>query len=113
MNFDDYQARTSTTAIYPDAGTGSPTAVSYTIFGLVGEAGELANKYKKVLRDDRGVLTDERRRDLVAELGDVLWYVARLATELGVPLDDVATRNLTKLAARAAASTLTGSGDRR
>jgi len=73
----------------------------------------VADKVKKVMRDRAGVFDAEVRDDLRLELGDVLWYVAQLATELGLDLEDVATANLEKLASRAARNVISGSGDRR
>jgi len=81
--------------------------------GLCGEAGECAEKVKKAIRDDGGILTPERTVALASELGDVLWYLAQLATEAGLDLDEVAQLNLDKLAARQAANVLHGSGDNR
>ena len=109
MNFQDYQQRSRETARYPDAGSN----LLYPTLGLCGEAGEVADKVKKVLRDRGGVFGPEVRDDLRLELGDVLWYVAQLATELGLDLDDVAAANLAKLADRANRNVIAGSGDRR
>lgn len=109
-HLDEYQDWTDTTAVYPDAGDGSLRALSYVGLGLAGEAGEIANKLKKLVRD--GDDTD-RRHEIAVELGDVLWYVARLATELGFPLDDIAEVNMAKLNSRAARGALQGSGDDR
>ena len=108
LSLNEYQRRAAETAIYPDA-----SAVTYPILGLVNEAGEVAGKYKKIFRDDNGVVTEAHREDLKKELGDVLWYVAALARDLGVNLEDVAQGNLDKLASRAARGTLQGSGDNR
>lgn len=84
---DRYVRTTRETAIYPDVGTGSPAAMLYVHLGLVGEAGEVVGKVKKAIRDDRllapRTLTTERRDDLVSELGDVLWYLARFVDETG------------------------------
>ena len=85
----------------------------YMALGLAGEAGEVANKVKKIIRDNNGNLTPEVKQALQAELGDVLWYVAGLATILGVDLHDVAAVNIDKLSARKAKGTLKGSGDSR
>ena len=93
----------------PDAGDN----LTYPALGLCGEAGEAAEKVKKALRDDGGVLTDERRAALAAELGDVLWYVAQLATEAGLDLDAIAEENLSKLLSRQERGVLAGSGDTR
>lgn len=104
LTLNDYQARAETTAGYP-----RETALAYVLLGLGGEVGELQNKYKKVLRGDKPL----NREDLVAELGDVLWYVAMLAKELGVTLEDVGEQNLQKLAQRAQNNTIQGDGDNR
>lgn len=107
----NYQQLAKNTAIYPNAGTGDDSAITYTILGLVGEAGELANKWKKQLRGDKN------REDIIGglrgELGDVLWYVAMLADELGMTLDHVAQTNLDKLSDRKERDQLKGSGDER
>lgn len=108
MLLDDYQEKVQELAIYPEA-----VGLPYCILGLTGEAGEIANKYKKVLRDDGGELTTEKRHEMVGELGDVLWYVAALAAELGYDLSEVAQWNIDKLTARKERGTLQGSGDTR
>lgn len=112
LTLNRYQDRTWQTAIYPEAGTGSTLALSYVALGL-GEAGEVQGKVKKVLRDDAGTLTEEKRALIVKELGDVLWYVARMAAEVGVSLEDVAEMNLDKLWDRKDRGVLVGSGDER
>lgn len=111
MDLDTYAEQARQTAVYPNAGTGATDALAYATLGLAGEAGELANKVKKILRGDpRGWDT---REAMISELGDVLWYVAALAGELGISLDDVATLNLAKLADRASSGTIKGDGDNR
>ncbi|HMP76674.1 MAG TPA: nucleoside triphosphate pyrophosphohydrolase family protein [Kiritimatiellia bacterium] len=110
MKFSDYQAGAAKTAVYPGRGEGNWV---YPALGLAGESGEICEKIKKCIRDDGGKMTDERRTLLAKELGDVLWYVATLASELGLSMDDIATGNLAKLAARKTAGTLHGSGDLR
>jgi NTP pyrophosphatase (non-canonical NTP hydrolase) len=107
MKLSDYQQRSRATAVYPDAGSN----LTYPALGLCGEAGEAAEKVKKTIRDDGGELTDERRAALAAELGDVLWYAAQLATEAGLDLDEVAEANLRKLLSRREREVLQGSGD--
>lgn len=109
MDFHTYQQRSRTTACYPDAGA-NPI---YPTLGLCGEAGEVADKVKKVLRDQAGQFSLETIAALQLELGDVLWYVAQLATELGLELDQVAQANLDKLASRSARNVISGSGDSR
>ena len=83
------------------------------ILGLVGESGELADKYKKIIRDKGSVISDADRDELVKELGDVLWYVATLARYLGTTLDDVASLNVAKLTDRQARNLIQGEGDNR
>ena len=112
MRFDDYDTAAEVTAIYPEAGTGSVAAVTYLALGL-GETGEIQGKVKKVLRDDNGELSEARREGILAEMGDVLWYLSRLAVELGYSLSDVAAANIEKLADRDSRGGLSGSGDNR
>ncbi len=109
MDLSDYQARSRATAVYPDAGSN----LLYPTLGLCGEAGEVAEKVKKMVRDDGGVLSDDRRAALAKELGDVLWYVAQLATEARLDLDAIAGANLDKLLSRQSRNVLQGSGDDR
>jgi len=112
MTLREYQEWTRATAVYH--GRGHAAGLHYTVLGLVGEAGELAQKVKKRLRDAGGDLTaPDFRRDMMLELGDCLWYVARLAEELGYGLDEAAQANLDKLAERRLRGTLQGSGDGR
>lgn len=109
MELNDYQSAAESTAIYP--GQATDDGITYTVLGLIGEAGEIANKWKKYYRDDldlADVLSSMRE-----ELGDVLWYIANLAAELGYSLNQIAEDNLQKLANRQSAGTLTGSGDNR
>lgn len=111
MSLDHYQNLTSLTAIYPDVNKRTPNGINYTVLGLAGEAGELSNSWKKVIRDPKdAALHKEHMR---YELGDVLWYVARLAAELGMTLNDVAKANLDKLNDRSARGKLMGTGDKR
>jgi NTP pyrophosphatase (non-canonical NTP hydrolase) len=109
VDISEYQRRSRATAVYPDAGDN----LAYPALGLCGEAGEAAEKVKKAMRDDGGVLTDERREALAGELGDVLWYVAQLATEAGLDLGEIAGDNLGKLLSRQERGVLQGSGDTR
>ena len=111
LTLDDYQREATRTAVY--RGRGTVEGLTYVCLGIAGEAGEVCNKAKKVLRDAGGVMTEERRAAMEAELGDVLWYVAALADELGVSLSAAAAGNLAKLADRAARGAIKGDGDRR
>jgi len=109
MNANNYQDRALETAIYPNRGAN----FVYPALGLVGEAGEVADKLKKVIRDNGGVLTDPVRDAVAAELGDTMWYVAVLASELDYSLDEIMAMNLSKLSSRKKRGVLTGSGDAR
>jgi len=109
MNFEKYQKLSRRTAIYPD----KDNNFVYVTLGLVGEAGEIAEKIKKIFRDNNGILDEERKQILKKELGDVLWYLAQLSTELGLSLDDVACFNIEKLSSREQRGTLHGDGDDR
>lgn len=104
----EYQRRSKSTASYP-----KDVRFLYPALGLAGEAGEVAEQVKRVLRDDAGELTETRRQAIASELGDVLWYVSQLATELGFSLEEIAVRNLDKLADRKRRGVLSGSGDNR
>lgn len=112
-SFNDYQDETAATAIYPDAGSGNELALAYVALGLGGEAGEVQGKIKKVIRDDGGIVSDEKREQIIDEAGDVLWYLARIATECGVSLEQMAQRNVAKLLSRKERGVLGGSGDNR
>ena len=87
--------------------------IVYPALGLVGEAGEVANKVKKVLRDKEGVFNEGDRDDIAKELGDVLWYIAALATDMQLSLGYIASQNELKLSKRKANGTIGGSGDNR
>jgi NTP pyrophosphatase (non-canonical NTP hydrolase) len=108
VNFAEYQAQASETAIY-----GAGIRISYPALGLAGEAGEVCNKVKKIFRDNNGVVSEEKKADLSAEIGDVLWYCSALAKDLGLSLEDIAKANIAKLHARRNAGTIQGSGDNR
>lgn len=115
MTFEEYQQAAEATAVYPPI-----VGLLYCTLQLASEAGEVSGKLAKALRGDRIEAFDARAAAgtatadaMVDELGDVLWYVAMTAKELGVDLDTVATRNVEKLKSRAARGTLKGSGDDR
>jgi NTP pyrophosphatase (non-canonical NTP hydrolase) len=108
MEMNAYQAAAKETAVFPpDSG------IVYTALGLVSEGGEVADKIKKIIRDQGGEFSDEAREAIKKELGDVLWYVAGLAWELGFTLDDVAETNILKLSSRYERGKIGGSGDDR
>jgi len=109
MDFETYQAQSRRTAKYPEIGH----AVIYPALGLTNEAGEVAGKVKKIFRDKGGVIGEAEREALKSELGDVLWYLAQVCTELGLSLDEVAQANLEKLFSRLERGKIGGEGDQR
>ncbi|HLF72975.1 MAG TPA: nucleoside triphosphate pyrophosphohydrolase family protein [Anaerolineales bacterium] len=109
MDFSDYQTKSRRTAGYPAIGH----PVIYPTLGLVNEAGEVAGKIKKVFRDKGGQVSEETRQALKAELGDVLWYIAQIATELDLSLDEIAEHNIAKLYDRLERGKIRGDGDNR
>lgn len=109
MEFNEYQSKSRKTAKYPAIGH----PVIYPALGLVNEAGEVAGKIKKIFRDKGGEISEESRAALKAELGDVLWYIAQVATELNLSLDEIAKHNIAKLYDRLERGKIRGDGDDR
>jgi len=109
MKFSEYQEKSRVTAIYPN----KDDNFIYPTLGLVGESGEIAEKIKKVIRDNDGKMTDEKKTEIGKELGDVLWYISQLATELNMDLDEIAEGNIDKLYSRMDRGKIGGSGDNR
>lgn len=109
MEFSEYQTKSRATAQYPTIGH----PVIYPVLGLANEAGEVAGKIKKVFRDKGGEISAETRDALKAELGDVLWYISQVCTELGISLDDLAESNIAKLLDRKTRGQIRGDGDNR
>jgi len=109
MDLNEYQKKSRITAKYPAIGHG----VIYPTLGLTSEAGEVAGKIKKIFRDKDGVIGNAEREALRSELGDVLWYLAQVCTELGLSLDDVAQANIEKLYSRLERGKIGGEGDNR
>ncbi len=109
MTLNEYQNEASKTALYPRRGSN----LTYTVLGLCGESGEIAEKVKKLDRDRGGVMDDAWKEEMKKELGDVLWYVAQAAFELEFDLEAVAQLNVEKLRSRLARQTLHGDGDNR
>ena len=99
------------------ARTGAPVAtdhpIVYPTLRLANEAGEVAGKVKKIFRDQQGEITDADLEALTLELGDVLWYLSEICTRLGIRLEDIASRNIAKLADRASRGVISGEGDLR
>lgn len=110
MTFNEYQKLTAETAIYP--GKGGTMGLAYVGLGL-GESGEVQGKIKKIIRDDYGIVTEEKAEAIAKELGDLLWYISETATAIGVTLDFIAIQNIYKLKKRKEDGTLQGSGDHR
>lgn len=107
MTLNEYQHAALETAVYPEE-----YRIIYPALGMTGEAGEVADKVKKVIRD-YGSFTDERKREIVKEIGDVLWYCAVLANDLGYTLEEVGIINIEKLKSRKERGCIGGSGDNR
>lgn len=107
MHFDEYQIEASNTAIYPDA-----YKIIYPVLGLVNEAGEVAGKLKKVYRED-DIGNKEFIDGIKKELGDVLWYISAIASDIGLPLNVIAETNIAKLKNRQERGVLKGNGDNR
>jgi len=109
MTFEEYQKLTSETAIYPNKGDN----YIYPSLGLANEVGEFLGRVKKVMRDTNGIITQENKIEMMYELGDSLWYLSQVATELGLSLDIIAESNIIKLQDRKKRGVLGGSGDYR
>ena len=105
-SLNDYQIQARKTAIYP-----ANAKITYPALGLAGEAGEVADKVKKIIRDDKD--TPEYRTEIAKEIGDVLWYCAVLADDLGYDLQQIADMNIWKLKERMASGKIRGDGDNR
>lgn len=110
MEMNDYQVKAHGTSLATKIGD---TTYLYPVLGLVNEAGEVAGKIKKVFRDNNGVITPEVDEVLDGELGDVLWYLSELCTQLGKSLDVIAFKNIAKLEDRKKRNMIQGSGDNR
>jgi len=109
MNFDEYQKGSKKTAIYP-----KKNKYIYTTLGLLGEAGEIAEKMKRIYRgEDDGKITEQRKQAIAKEIGDLLWYLNQLATELNLSVNDIAEDNLKKLFSRKRRGKIKGDGDNR
>jgi len=113
MEFSEYQKKSRKTAIYPDADNN----FIYPTLGLAGETGEVIEKIKKLMRND-GVtkaseISEEKKQELEKEMGDVVWYLTQLATELGLELDSIASKNIEKLESRMERGVLHSQGDNR
>lgn len=110
MTFDDYQKQALTTALNSQ---NELENLAHWVLGIVGESGEIAEKVKKIIRDNHGQISAEAKKELAKEIGDVLWYLAVFADHLGISMEDVAADNLAKLQDRAKRNMIKGSGDNR
>jgi len=109
MTFEEYQKESRKTALYPN----KDNNFIYPVLGLCGESGEIAEKIKKVIRDEGGIVSEHKREEIKKELGDVLWYISQIATELDLSLGAVAKLNIEKLQSRLERNKISGSGDNR
>lgn len=110
MTFDEYQEQALTTVI---SNKDDLKNTLHWVLGINGEAGEVAEKVKKIIRDKNGVISDEDRKELAKEIGDVLWYLAVFTKDLGFSFEEIARHNLDKLKSRKERDALKGSGDNR
>lgn len=113
MEFDEYQKKAAKYDLFEVSSDLKEVGFIEKVLGLAGEAGETADKIKKILRDKDGTVSDEDRESVTKELGDVLWYVAAIARYLGVDLYEVAEGNINKLESRYQRNKLHGAGDER
>lgn len=110
MTFDEYQTQAATTALFNDD---KFMDLLHWTLGVGGEAGEITEKVKKIVRDKDGKVTQTDKEELMKEVGDVLWYLALLSKHLGYSFDEVAKQNLAKLKSRHARGVIKGAGDNR
>lgn len=108
MTLNEYQQKALETAIYPEQ-----YKVIYPALGLTGEAGEVADKVKKIIRDGNGKLSDEKRKEIAKEVGDVCWYIATMAHDIGYTLEEICQMNYEKLSSRKERGVIGGNGDNR
>ncbi len=110
MDFNTYQKKALKTALY----SGDKfTDLTHWILGTVEEAGEVAARFKRIIRDQDSKMTAANKREIAGEIGDVLWHLAVLSQELDIPFDQVAEQNLAKLADRHKRGKIKGKGDHR
>lgn len=113
MTFEEYQKQAIVTLTSGQAFGDIDAKLLDQILGLVGESGEVAEKFKKIIRDEQGVISEEDKAEIVKELGDILWYVNSISTLLGSSIGEVAAGNIEKVHSRKARGQLRGSGDNR
>jgi NTP pyrophosphatase (non-canonical NTP hydrolase) len=113
MNIQEYSESAITTLLGDHEITDMDAALISQVFGLVGESGEVAEKFKKLIRDKKGVITEEDKQEILKELGDILWYINSVSHLLGSNLEEVAKKNLEKVLSRKERGVTQGSGDNR
>ena len=113
MTIDEYSKTAITTLMSDDAYGDIQPQLLDQVLGLVGESGEVAEKFKKLIRDKQGAMTDQDKQEIIKELGDILWYVNAVAALLGSDLETVASKNIDKVLSRKARGAQSGSGDNR
>lgn len=110
MTLDEYQKEALVTAVFTKD---EFKDLAHWVFGITGEAGEIAEKFKKIVRDKDGIVDDADKEEIAKELGDVMWYLAVLSEHLGIKFDEVGVRNIAKLRSRQKRNKIQGSGDNR
>ena len=113
MKFNEYQSKAIKFDVARTGRSLNGNGFIEKVLGLVGEAGETADKFKKIIRDEGGQISDESRLQIAKELGDVLWYTSAIAYYLDLPFDEIAKTNIKKLESRAKRNKLHGEGDER
>lgn len=113
MTINDYSRQASSTLIGDHDIADMDATLLSQVLGLVGESGEMAEKFKKLIRDKQGRISDEDRQEIIKELGDILWYVNSVALQLDSSLEEVASHNLEKVLSRKERDVIKGSGDNR
>jgi NTP pyrophosphatase (non-canonical NTP hydrolase) len=111
MTFNEYQDECAKTDVGTSAQDNLKPGWMYYVLGIGGETGELLEKIKKLFRDDYGEMTEERKKAVILEMGDMMWYMARLCSHLGVKFDQVALMNVDKLQSRKKREKIHGDGD--
>jgi NTP pyrophosphatase (non-canonical NTP hydrolase) len=113
MQLQDYSAQALSTLLGEHAITDMDATLLSQVFGLVGESGEVAEKFKKLIRDKKGEISAEDKEEIIKELGDILWYVNSVSSLLGSSLEEVAKKNLDKVLSRKQRGVTLGSGENR
>lgn len=114
MNFNEYQKKARSTAKYLNLDKNcDPLAMSYLALGLNGEAGEVAEKFKKWLRDKKMKIDDDFKESVILEIGDCFWYASNICSEMGIEFEEVFKKNIEKLESRRQRNKIHGDGDKR